>query len=94
MGMGMARSMPLASIKSLGTKKKRIGNRAFFGPAGMNDISDGQSGNLYLYIDGEQYIETCKTARASHVYYAKYFISHFVKEERQRLKDFNKPWTP
>lgn len=85
-GIGTTRIMPLSSIRSLGTKRKNVAMRANFGIAGMNNISDGQAGNVYLFIDGEHYIESCKGAKAKDVYYAKYFVSHFVKEVRKGQK--------
>lgn len=83
-GIGMKRSMPLSSIKGIGTKRKTIAMRAAMGMAGNVNISDGQSGNLYLFIDGEQYVESCKGARNEHIYYLKYFIGHFVRKWKNK----------
>ena len=86
-GIGTQQSMSLRSIKRIGTKRKNVRMRLPFGPAGMNAIDDeGMSSSTYRFIDGEHYIESCKGAAAKGVYYAKYFVSHFVREARAKTK--------
>jgi|GEM_PF-6410760 len=86
-GIGRKRSMPLSTIKSIGTKRKNIAMRMPMGIAGNTNISDGQAGNVYLFIDGEEYVESCKGAHAVHVYYLKYFIGHFVRKWKAKQKE-------
>ena len=86
-GMGMRRSMPLRTIKSVGTKRKKLSARLPMGMAGVTDISEGQGGNVYLFIDGREYIESCKGARPKAVYYLKYFLTHHVRQALEAAKN-------